>query len=157
MAAAAAALLGGCAAAPQDGEICRLHDPALPRLAPYAAAVAARGLVHLSGVVPVDPATGQLQGADFESQMARVLANLDRALALAGAGRGDVIKLTVYLKSAADFAAMNRLYAAHFGSQLPARTTVPGMDWGRELRVEIDAVAIDRRPRGPCPSAPSKP
>lgn len=146
------AWLSGCATAPQGGELCRITDPASPALAPYSAAVAAHGLVYLSGVVPVDPATGRLQGDDFESQMRVVLQNLDRSLALAGAGRGDVVKVTVYLKSAADFAAMNRLYAEHFGRQLPARTTMPGMDWGVNLRVEIAAVALDRRPGRSCPA-----
>lgn len=113
--------------------------------APYSAAVAANGFVFVSGVVPVAPESGRLAGPDFEAQAHQVFANLKRALALAGAALDDVVKVTVYLKTAADFPAMNRIYASQFSERLPARTTVPGMGWGNDLRIEIDAIAVDRR------------
>jgi len=138
------------AASGQD--ICRLQDPAAQRLAAYSTAVAAQGLVFVSGVVPVVPETGQLAGEDIDSQVQRALANLDRALALAGSTRDDVVKVTVFLKNPADFAAMNRPYAAFFGSRLPARTTVPGADWGNAFLIEIEAVAVDRRSARACPT-----
>lgn len=146
--------VGGCALpgapAPDVAYLCRMQDPAAPRLAAYSTAVAAQGLVFVSGVVPVVPQTGKLAGDDIDSQVQRALANLERALALAGSTRDDVVKVTVFLKNPADFAAMNRLYAAFFGSRLPARTTVPGADWGNAFLVEIEAVAVDRRPAGSC-------
>lgn len=139
------------AATATASDICRLQDPAAQRLAAYSTAVASRGLVFISGVVPVVPETGRLAGEDLDSQVHRALANLERALALAGATRDDVLKVTVFLKNPADFPAMNRLYAAYFGGKLPARTTVPGADWGNAFLVEIEAVALDRRPTGACP------
>lgn len=146
-AAGAAALVltaGACAQLPAQ-EICRYQDPAALRLAAYSAAVSSRGLVFVSGVVPVVPETGKMVGADLEGQLHRAFANLERALALAGAGLDDVVKVTVYIKNPSDFPAMNRVYASHFGKLLPARTTVPGIDWGNGFLVEMDAVAVDRR------------
>jgi 2-iminobutanoate/2-iminopropanoate deaminase len=129
-----------------------MQDPAAPRLAAYSTAVAAQGLVFISGVVPVVPETGKLAGEDLDSQVKRALANLERALSLSGSKREDVVKVTVFLKNPADFPAMNRIYAAFFGDRLPARTTVPGADWGNAFLVEIEAVAVDRRPAGACPT-----
>ncbi len=146
----ACALALSATLAAQAQDLCRMQDPAAQRLAAYSTAVSARGLVFVSGVVPVVPETGKLAGEDLDSQVQRALANLERALALAGSGRDDVVKVTVFLKNPADFPAMNRIYAAFFGDKLPARTTVPGADWGNAFLVEIEAVAVDRRPDGRC-------
>jgi 2-iminobutanoate/2-iminopropanoate deaminase len=76
----------------------------------------------------------------------QTLANLDAALKAAGLRRDQVVKTTVFLRDAADTQVMNRLYGDFFGQALPARTVVPGVDWGRnELRIEIEAIALDRR------------
>ncbi len=140
----AAALCLACAAAGAQ-DIRRLKDPAAVRLAPYSPAVAAGGFVFLSGVVPVRSDTGQFVTGALEPQAHQAFANLKAALALAGATLDDVVKVTVFLKSAGDFAAMNRVYAEYFNDKLPARTTVPGMDWGNDMRIEIEAIAVDRR------------
>jgi len=120
---------------------------ALPALGPYSPAVIAGNLVFLSGVVPFDPERRAFAAADFPSQMRQALANLDRALEAAGVRRTDVVKTTVFLRTASDMAAMNEAYAAYFGDARPARTTVPGADWGRaDLLVEIEAIAVAPQP-----------
>lgn len=108
---------------------------------PYSTAVAAGGLVFVSGVVPYDPVRRAFAPADFPSQMRAALANLDAAIEAAGARRADVVKTTVFLRAAADMPRMNSDYAAFFGVTRPARTTVPGVDWGGpDISVEIEAV-----------------
>lgn len=129
---------------------CMASFPAAPRAiassrttpaGPYATAVAAGGLVFVSGAVPFDQARHAFAPNDFPSQMQAALANLDAAIEAAGARREDVVKTTVFLRDAADMPRMNSDYAAFFGSAKPARTTVPGVDWGRpDIRVEIEAV-----------------
>lgn len=110
---------------------------------PYAPAVISGGLLYVSGVIPFDAGTRRFAGAAMEAQMAQALANLDAVLKAAGASRKDVLRATLYLRSASDKPAADAAWAAYFGSSAPpARTTVPGLDWGREdLRVEIDAIA----------------
>jgi reactive intermediate/imine deaminase len=116
---------------------------ALPALGPYSPAVIAGNLVFLSGVVPFNSETRAFAPSDIHSQMQQALANLDRALRAAGVTRADVVKTTLFLRNASDMAAMNEAYAAFFGSTRPARTTVPGVNWGRDdLLVEIDAIAL---------------
>lgn len=132
---------------------CTARFPVLPvainpgvALGPYSQAVAAGGLIHVSGIVAFDAASGTFAPADIESQMRQVLANLDEVLAGAGAGREDVVRTTVFLRDPRDFPAVNTAYANYFeGLTLPARTTVPGADWGRpDIMVEVDAVAVAR-------------
>jgi 2-iminobutanoate/2-iminopropanoate deaminase len=131
---------------------CTAHFPAAaPRavaaggaLGPYSQAVAANGLLFISGVIPFDPVAKRFAAPDITSQMGRALANLDVVLAASGARRQDIVRTTLYLRNASDKLLADAAYAAWFGGvTLPARTTVPGFDWGRDdLLVEIDAIAV---------------
>lgn len=129
---------------PGSGSLARsVSSERIPPLGPYSLAVIAGNLVFVSGVIPFNPETRAFASSDFTSQMAQALENLDRSLQAAGVARSQVVKTTVFLRNASDMAAMNEAYAAYFGDVRPARTTVPGIDWGREdLLVEIDAVAV---------------
>jgi 2-iminobutanoate/2-iminopropanoate deaminase len=137
--AAGLALAGGAAQAQE-----RIQIPGAPALAPYSPVVRANGFVFVSGVIPYDHARRAFVGTDFEAQVRQALANLDAALKAAGVTRAQVAKTTVFIHDSAETQLMNRLYAEFFGAALPARTVVPGVDWGRpELRIEIEAIAVD--------------
>lgn len=112
-------------------------------LGPYSPAIVSGGLIYISGVIPFDAAAKRFAGPDIGAQMAQALANLDAVLNAAGASRRDVVRATLYLRSASDKPAADAAWSSFFGTSAPpARTTVPGLDWGREdLRVEIDAIA----------------
>lgn len=109
---------------------------------PYSPAVRAGNTIYVSGQVPVDPVTGQMVRGDVQAETRRVLTNIRDILAGCGASLADVVRCAVYLTDAADFKAMNEVYAEFFGDAKPARTTVvvaalplPG------AKVEIDAIA----------------
>lgn len=113
--------------------------------APYSQAVAARPgeIVWVSGQVPVDPATGTLQGDDVTAQTTLVLRHVASVLGAAGATLADVVKTTVFLTDlAGDFPAMNAAYKAAFGDHAPARATVGVAALPLGARVEIEAVAV---------------
>jgi 2-iminobutanoate/2-iminopropanoate deaminase len=118
--------------------------PAPAAGAPYSQAAAGRGeLVFVSGQLGVDPVTGALVGDDVHEQTALALRNVAAILAEAGAGLGDVVKTTVYLIDlAADFPAMNEVYAHAFSGHAPARATVGVAALPLGARVEIEAVAV---------------
>jgi 2-iminobutanoate/2-iminopropanoate deaminase len=101
-------------------------------------------LVFTAGQVALDPATGELKGADVGAQTEQVLANLAAVLAGAGLTLADVVKTTVYLADMKEFQAMNEVYARHFPSAPPARTTIAAAGLPRGARVEIDAIATGR-------------
>lgn len=86
---------------------------------------------------------GKLAGeGDAGAQTRQVLENLRAVLEEGGAGLADVMKTTVYLADIGDFAAMNEVYAAFFGEDKPARTTVQAALARPEFLVEIEAVAV---------------
>ena len=78
-------------------------------------------LLCVSGMVGVDPATGQLVGPDIGSQTRQALVSCTAVLAAGGATLADVSEVGVLLTDPDDFAAMNEAYAEFFGSNPPAR------------------------------------
>jgi len=111
-------------------------------IGPYSQAVKANGFVFTAGQVAFDPATGQLIEGDAARQTARVLENLKAIVEAAGSSLDRAVKATVYLKDMNDFAAMNEVYARYFPANPPARSTVEAARLPRDVRVEIDLIAL---------------
>jgi 2-iminobutanoate/2-iminopropanoate deaminase len=111
-------------------------------LSHYTDAVAAGDMLYLSGILPVDAAGEIVGGDDVVAQARQVFANMRRVLAAAGAGPGDVVKVTVYLLDIDDRPLINPERQEFFGPARPVSTlvevsslAVPG------ARLEIEAVA----------------
>ncbi len=117
-------------------------DAAPKAIGPYSQAVTTDGMVYTAGQVALDPRTGELVGKTAAEQTEQVLKNLEAVLAAAGSSLGNVVKTTVYLADMADFAAMNEVYAKHFGGHKPARSTVQAAGLPRGARVEIEVIAV---------------
>lgn len=111
-------------------------------IGPYSQAIRANGFVFVSGQVAFDPATGQLVEGDVARQTARVLENLKAIIEAAGSSLEKAVRATVFLKDMNDFAAMNEVYGRYFAKQPPARSTVEVARLPRDVRVEIDLIAI---------------
>jgi 2-iminobutanoate/2-iminopropanoate deaminase len=111
-------------------------------IGPYSQAVKVNGFVFCSGQIPLDPVTMQIIEGDVKAQTERVLANLRAVLEAAGSSLGKVVKTTVFLLDMNDFAAMNEVYAIYFNDNRPARSTVQVARLPRDVRVEIDVVAL---------------
>lgn len=117
------------------------HAPAA--IGPYSQAIVAAGLVHCSGQIALDPATGVLLDGPVAAQAERVLLNLKAVLEAAGSGLARVVKCTVYLQRIEDFAEVNAVYARYFeGDSAPARATVAVRALPKGALVEIDCVAL---------------
>src|SRR5437867_6962476 len=117
-------------------------DKAPQAIGPYSQAVVHNGLAFLSGQIPLDPQTGLIVKGDIAAQTARVLENLKAVLEACGSGLDAVVKTTVYLKDMGEFARMNEVYGKYFAQNPPARSTVEAARLPRDVRVEIDAIAI---------------
>ena len=115
-------------------------------IGPYSQAIVATGVVYTAGQIPLDPRTGAVVGQTTGEQTEQVLRNLAAILQAAGSGLDLVVKTTVYLVDLGDFAAMNEVYAKHFASHKPARSTVEVAALPKAVRVEIDAIARMRTP-----------
>jgi len=116
-----------------------------PALGPYASAVVAGDFVFVSGQLPYDAKARSMVSGDIGIQTRQTLTNVQTLLDAAGSERDRVVKVTVYLADAADFAGMNAAYAEFFGKHRPARTTAPGIVLPPGVRIEIDAVALRGR------------
>lgn len=111
-------------------------------IGPYSQAIKANGFLFVSGQIPLDPASGKLIDGDIRMQTERVLENLKGIVEAAGSALDRVVKTTVYLKDIGDFAAMNETYARYFASNPPARATVEVARLPRDVRVEIELIAL---------------
>ena len=120
----------------------RITPPGAPApRGPYSPAVRAGDFIFVSGQGPIDVATNTLVAGDIRHQTGLVLSNIQRILEGCGAAMADVVKCSVFLAQAGDFAAMNEVYAEFFGANKPARTTVEAQFVAPGMKVEIDCVA----------------
>jgi len=116
-------------------------DKAPQAVGPYSQAIRAGDWLFCAGQIPLDPATGILVAGGIREQTARALENIRAVLASQGLGLDRVVKTTVFMTNLADFAAMNEVYAQHFPSNPPARSTVQVAALPKGAQVEIEVVA----------------
>jgi 2-iminobutanoate/2-iminopropanoate deaminase len=112
--------------------------------APYSQAIAAGGLVFVSGQLALDPGHAEIRGDTIQEQTEQVFANLGAILEAAGSGLALLVKTTVFLRNLDDFNGMNEVYARHVGDRPPARATVEVGRLPSGALVEIEAIALKR-------------
>jgi 2-iminobutanoate/2-iminopropanoate deaminase len=115
---------------------------AAPAIGPYSPAVKVGNILFLSGQIPLDPASGQIVDGDIRAQTSRVLQNIGELLKAGGADFSNVVRTTIFLADLADFGVVNEVYATYFTAPYPARATVQVARLPRDVRVEIDAIAV---------------
>jgi 2-iminobutanoate/2-iminopropanoate deaminase len=116
-------------------------DKAPAAIGPYSQAIEVNGLVFTSGMIPVNPKTGEIpQG--IEAQANQAITNLVNLLQESGADIKNVIKTTVFIKDMNDFAKINEIYAAYFTDNYPARSCVEVARLPKDVLIEIEAVAV---------------
>ena len=106
----------------------------------YSQAIKSGNLVFLSGQIPLDPATMELAGGDFEARARRVFENLKAVAQAAGGDLDRIVKVTVYLTDLANFAAVNSVMAEYFTEPHPARAAVGVASLPKGADVEAEAI-----------------
>ena len=119
-------------------------DKAPTPVGPYNQGVVASGsLLFVAGQIPLDAATGELVGTDVAAQTEKSIQNLRAVIEAAGSELSQVVKISVFLKDMNDFAAMNEVYAKHFGDEnAPARACVEVARLPKDVLVEIECIAM---------------
>ncbi len=119
-------------------------DRAPGAIGPYSQAIKVDcgKMVFCSGQIPLDPKTTELVGETAAEQTKQVMENLLGVLAEAGVDFTTVVKTTIYLADMNDFGAVNDVYATYFKNDPPARATVQVSRLPKDVKVEIDAIAI---------------
>jgi 2-iminobutanoate/2-iminopropanoate deaminase len=124
-------------------ELKLIHTDGAPAaIGPYSQAVIAGNLVYTAGQIALDPGTMEIVGTTAAEQTERVFQNLRAVLAEAGSSLDRVVKTTVFLADMNEFTAMNEVYGRHFGDHKPARSTVQAARLPKDVRVEIDLIAV---------------
>ena len=117
-------------------------DKAPKAIGPYSQAVIANGFVFVSGQIPIDPATGELNTGSIEDQARQVLRNLGAVLEAAGSSLDNVVKAGVFLADMNDFARMNAVYGEFFKTPFPARAAIQAARLPKDVRIEIEVIAV---------------
>ncbi|MDI9605284.1 MAG: RidA family protein [Bacteroidota bacterium] len=109
-------------------------------IGPYSQAVEANGFLFLSGMLPIDPANGQLVPGGVKEQTEQIFTNIKALLEEAGATLRQVVKTTVFLQDMSLFAEMNEVYGRQFTGDFPARSAFAVKSLPKNALVEIEVI-----------------
>ena len=116
-------------------------DKAPAAIGPYSQAIEVNGMVYTSGVIPVNPTTGEIPEGT-QAQANQALTNLKNLLEAAGTSMDNVIKTTVFIKDMNEFVNINDVYKTYFTADFPARSCVEVARLPKDVLLEIEAIAI---------------
>ena len=109
-------------------------------IGPYSQAMIVKGVVFTSGQIPLNPETGEIQGATIEEQAEQVMKNLGAVLEAAGSSYEKTIKTTCFLADMGDFAAFNEVYGKYFTGK-PSRSCVAVKTLPKNVLCEVEVIA----------------
>jgi 2-iminobutanoate/2-iminopropanoate deaminase len=120
-----------------------IHTKNAPKaVCPYSQATEQKGMLFVSGQIPIIPETGELVEGGIKEQTEQVLKNLDAILTAAGYASWDVVKCTCLLKDMDHFQDMNEVYAGYFKQEPPARAAFQVVKLPLDVLIEIEAIAM---------------
>ena len=108
---------------------------------PYSQAILIDRQLYVSGQIPLNPQTGQLETTTIEQATTRVLQNIEALLQEAGFSKDNVVKVSIFMKNLEEFQAMNTIYANFFSGVAPARETVQVSRLPLDVNIEISCIA----------------
>jgi 2-iminobutanoate/2-iminopropanoate deaminase len=121
------------------------EDPALDMSRclnlPLSPAIRAGAFVFVSGMVAVDPATGERMHGTVAAEMRQILGAMAQVLEAAGSSLARAVKVNVLIYSMLEYNNMNEVYREFFPADPPART-VCGARLSGGSKVEIECVAL---------------
>ncbi len=116
-------------------------DKAPAAIGPYSQGIIANGMLFASGQIPINPATGNIEGNDITSQAELVMKNIGALLVEAGTDYTNVVKTTCFLADMGDFASFNEVYAKYF-TEKPARSCVAVKTLPKNVLCEVEVIAV---------------
>jgi 2-iminobutanoate/2-iminopropanoate deaminase len=111
-------------------------------IGPYSQAILHSQTLYVSGQIPLNPVTGELELSTIEEATHRIMKNIRALVETAGMEMEHVVKTSIFLKSMDDFAKVNEVYASYFSGNYPARETVQVAKLPLDVPVEISCIAI---------------
>lgn len=117
-------------------------DKAPAAIGPYSQAIEVNGMIYTSGMIPIDPSTGELVTGSVEAQAEQAISNLEALLAASGSSIEKAVKTVVFISNMDDFGKINEVYAKHFKEPYPARSCIQVARLPKDVAIEIEAVAV---------------
>lgn len=120
-----------------------IHTEKAPAaLGPYSQAIEVNGVLYISGQIPFVPETMELVSDDIQDQTKQSLENVKAILTAAGYSLNNVVKATVFIKNMEEFALVNEIYNEYLGNVKPARACVEVARLPKDVKVEIEVIAV---------------
>ena len=111
-------------------------------IGPYSQAIKAGNMLFISGQGPFNPKTLEIVDGDVKAKTSQALENIGAILKEAGADFSDVVKTTVFIKDMNEFSQNNEVYAKYFGENKPARSCVEVARLPKDIKIEIELIAV---------------
>jgi 2-iminobutanoate/2-iminopropanoate deaminase len=120
-----------------------IQSPNAPKaIGPYSQAILVGKTLYISGQIAINPETGQMDTLNIETELRRVLSNLEAVLKEAGMTYENVVKATIFTTDLKNYKLINTIYGEHFKEKPPARETVQVSALPAGAHVEISCVAV---------------
>lgn len=116
-------------------------DKAPAAIGPYSQGIIANGFLFASGQIPINPATGEIEGEEISAQAELVMKNIGELLLAAGTSYENVVKTSCFLADMNDFAAFNAVYEKYFTGK-PARSCVAVKQLPKSVLCEVEVIAV---------------
>ena len=110
---------------------------------PYSTAVIQGETAYLSGMLPVDPATGKLvEGIGAQARQA--LSNIKTVLEEMGLSLSNLLKVSIFLTDLANFSEVNAVFSEFLEMPYPARSCVQVAALPLGALIEIEVIAATK-------------
>nr|WP_221412463.1 Rid family detoxifying hydrolase [Peribacillus simplex] len=113
-------------------------------IGPYSQAVLSKGILYISGQLPLNPNTNKL-AIGIKDQARQCLENLKHILIEKGLEMNSVLKTTIFVTDLSDFQTVNEIYAEYFSKPFPARSTIQVAELPMNAMIEIELMAEVKR------------
>lgn len=111
-------------------------------IGPYSQAIEVNGMIYTSGMIPINPQTGELVTGSVEEQAEQAFSNLKALIEASGSSMDKVVKTVVFIQNMDDFGKINAIYEKYFAEPYPARSCVEVARLPKDVALEVEAVTI---------------
>lgn len=119
----------------------KISTPNAPAaIGPYSQAIAHRDFLFVSGQIPLNPVSGEIEGSTAAEQIAVCISNIQAIAEAAGTTLQKTVKTTLLLTDLGDFAAVNEVYSKFFTAPFPARACYQVVALPKGAKVEVESI-----------------
>jgi 2-iminobutanoate/2-iminopropanoate deaminase len=111
-------------------------------IGPYSQAIVSGDTVYVSGQIPMNPFTGELEVASIEEATHRILKNIETLLKECEMTLNNIVKCSIFMTDLGQFSEMNAVYGSYFQDVPPARETVQVSKLPMNVPIEISCIAV---------------